>query len=148
MRRKSFKDMACPIAQSLEVMGEWWTPLVLRDILLYGRYRFDELATSLGIAPNVLIDRLQTLTAEGVLTRRQYSDRPVRYEYVPTAKGLALGPVLLALADWGNQWQVDPSAPSRQIRHSGCGQVVHAAVVCSHCGEPLDVSAVDVRPRD
>jgi len=105
VKRASFAEMDCPIAQSMEVLGEWWSPLILRDIVIFGISRFDELQRNLGIAPNILAKRLHTLVDAGVLERRQYSERPARYEYVPTDAGIALRPVLKALADWGRQWR-------------------------------------------
>jgi len=112
VKRASFAHMQCPIAQSMEVLGEWWSPLILRDTVIFGITRFDELQKSLGIAPTVLTKRLNTLVAAGVLERRQYSERPPRFEYVPTAAGEALRPVLKALADWGRQWRLpDADAP-------------------------------------
>jgi len=106
VKRASFEHMPCPIAQSMEVLGEWWSPLILRDTVIFGITRFDELQRNLGIAPNVLTKRLNTLVDAGVLERRQYNERPPRYEYVPTASGEALRPVLKALADWGREWRL------------------------------------------
>lgn len=106
VKRASFAHMQCPIAQSMEVLGEWWSPLILRDTIIFGISRFDELQQNLGIAPNVLTRRLKMLVDAGVLERRQYHQRPPRYEYVPTASGEALRPVLKALADWGREWRL------------------------------------------
>lgn len=102
MQRKSFGGMQCPIARSVERVGEWWSILILRDAL-YGMTRFDEFQKSLGIAPNILTRRLYALVNEGLLARRQYSARPVRYEYVLTERGHDFRPVLLALMAWGNR---------------------------------------------
>lgn len=102
--------MACPIAQSLEVMGEWWTLLVLRDAVLFDISRFDDFQRRLGIAPTVLTDRLKSLVDSGLLERRQYSDKPVRFEYIPTQAGRDVEPILQALATWGRQWTSVPDA--------------------------------------
>jgi DNA-binding HxlR family transcriptional regulator len=102
MQRKSFNKMACPIARSLERVGEWWSMLILRDAL-HGFTRFDEFQKSLGIAPNMLTRRLDALVKAGLLARRRYSQHPPRYEYVPTEKGRDFRPVLLALMAWGNK---------------------------------------------
>lgn len=104
MKRKTFQHMDCPIAQSLEVVGEWWTPLILRNILIVGHTRFDELQTSLDIAPTVLTRRLNHLVDTGLLERRQYSEHPPRFEYIATEAALDFKPVLKALAKWGKKW--------------------------------------------
>ncbi|MEL7159106.1 MAG: helix-turn-helix domain-containing protein [Actinomycetota bacterium] len=104
MKRTSFEHMACPIAQSLELVGEWWTPLILRDVLLVGLTRFDEIQTNLGIAPTVLTTRLNHLVEAGLLTRSQYCERPPRFEYLPTEAARDFVPVLESLAQWGQKW--------------------------------------------
>src|SRR6516162_6486102 len=101
MQRKSFGKMSCPIARSLERVGEWWSMLVMRDAL-HGLRRFDEFQDSLGIAPNMLTKRLNALVEAGLLERRRYSEHPPRYEYVPTARGRDFRPVLVSLLAWGN----------------------------------------------
>ena len=102
MRRKSFHKMLCPIARSLERVGEWWSMLIMRDAL-HGMTRFDQFQTSLGIAPNMLTRRLNSLVEAGLLERRRYSERPPRYEYLPTARGRDFFPVLVALLNFGNK---------------------------------------------
>jgi DNA-binding HxlR family transcriptional regulator len=102
MRRKSFGNMQCPIARSLERVGEWWSILILRDASL-GLTRFDEFQESLGIAPNILTRRLKALVEAGLLERRRYSERPPRDEYVLTQAGRDFRPVLWALLAWGNK---------------------------------------------
>ncbi len=95
--------MTCPIARSLERVGEWWSLLIMRDVVLRGTTRFDELQKNLGIAPNTLARRLAALVGAGLLERRRYSDRPPRAEYVATARGRDLDTVMLALLAWGNR---------------------------------------------
>ena len=102
MQRKSFADMPCPIARSLEQVGEWWSILILRDAFA-GKTRFDEFQLSLGIAPNMLTRRLAALVAAGMLERRLYSERPPRHEYVLTERGRDFRTVLLALLDFGHR---------------------------------------------
>src|SRR5512133_1099226 len=102
MQRKSFGSMACPIARSLERVGEWRSMLIMRDAL-HGMTRFDEFQKSLGIAPNMLARRLTALVEAGLLERRRYSEHPPRDEYLPTARGRDFRPVLLALLAWGNK---------------------------------------------
>ena len=96
MRRKSFQKMHCPIARSLERVGEWWSMLILRDAL-HGYTRFEEFRESLGVAPNILTTRLASLVEAGVLERRQYSEHPPRYEYVLTERGRDFWPVIVSL---------------------------------------------------
>lgn len=102
MERKTFSSMACPIARSLERVGEWWSILILRDAFA-GLTRFDEFQKNLGIAPNMLTRRLKALADAGLLERRRYSERPARYEYLLTERGRDFRPVLVALLAWGNR---------------------------------------------
>lgn len=122
MQRKSFARMACPIARSLERVGEWWSILILRDAL-HGLTRFDQFQNSLGIAPNILARRLDVLVDAGLLQRRQYSERPPRYEYVLTARGRDFRPVLVALLAWGNK-HFAPEGPSVQLVNTKTGASV------------------------
>jgi DNA-binding HxlR family transcriptional regulator len=102
MQHKNLGNMQCPIARSLERVGEWWSILILRDAFL-GSTRFDQFQKSLGIAPNMLTRRLNTLVESGLLERRRYSERPPRYEYVLTERGRDFRPVLWTLVAWGNK---------------------------------------------
>src|SRR3981189_2956025 len=102
MQRKSFDNMQCPIARSLERVGEWWSILILRDALR-GTTRFDQFQKSLGIAPNMLTRRLNALVEAELMERRRYSERPPRDEYVLTARGRDFRPVIVALLAWGNK---------------------------------------------
>jgi DNA-binding HxlR family transcriptional regulator len=102
MQRKSFSNMQCPIARSLDLVGEWWSILILRDAL-HGLTRFDEFQKSLGIAPNMLTRRLSALVDADLLERRRYSERPPRDEYILTERGRDFRPVILALLTWGNK---------------------------------------------
>lgn len=137
MQRTSFADMNCSVAQALEVVGEWWTLLILRDAVL-GVRRFEEFQGRLGIARNVLADRLQKLVDHGVLERRPYQDRPRRDEYVLTAKGRDLLPVIHALREWGDRWVFGRDRAPVRIVHDGCGRRTRAVTTCEHCGERLD----------
>src|SRR5215469_13041000 len=121
MRRKSFGNMQCPIARSLERVGEWWSILILRDAF-QGLSRFDEFQESLGIAPNMLTRRLKGLVASGLLERRRYQERPARYEYVLTERGRDFRPVLWALLAWGNR-HFAPEGASVQIIDTATGEV-------------------------
>src|SRR6266700_5964968 len=121
MQRTSFGNMQCPIARSLERVGEWWSILILRDAL-HGFTRFDQFQKSLGIAPNMLTRRLDALVAAGLLQRRRYSEHPPRDEYVPTARGRDFRPVLLALLAWGNR-HFAPEGASVQLLDAATGAV-------------------------
>ena len=114
MQRKSFADMTCPIARSLEHVGEWWSMLILRDAF-GGTTRFDDFQQSLGIAPNMLARRLAALVEAGLLERRRYSERPPRDEYVLTNRGRDFKPVLIALVAFGKKHFAAPggAVPSR-----------------------------------
>ncbi|MEE4023896.1 helix-turn-helix domain-containing protein [Gordonia sp. PKS22-38] len=132
MRRARFTDMNCSVAQTLEIVGEWWTLLIIRDAL-FGVTRFDDFSTRLGIARNVLTQRLDTLVEHGVLIREPYQDKPVRYDYRLTEKGRDLWTVLAALRQWGDKWAIDGSPPV-VTEHPGCGHVMTVEPVCSECG--------------
>ena len=142
---QAFAEKNCSIARPLAFLGERWTVLVLRDLML-GRRRFDEIQESLGIATNVLSRRLATLVDEGVAERRLYSEHPERFEYRLTQKGLDLEPVLLALLAWGDRYTVGPQGPPLETVHNDCGHSFHAVPTCSHCGEVVDPRHVDSRP--
>ena len=135
MRRKSFGDMQCPIARSLERVGEWWSMLILRDAAL-GLTRFDQFQESLGIAPNILTRRLNKLVEAGLLERRRYSDRPPRYEYVLTEAGRDFRPVLWAFLAWGNR-HFAPEGPSVLIVDSKTGAQADPILVDRISGRPL-----------
>jgi DNA-binding HxlR family transcriptional regulator len=143
MQRKSFADMACSVAQCLEVVGEWWSMLIVRDAFL-GVTRFEQFAERLGIARNVLQQRLTRLVDAGVLCKVPYSEHPPRYDYRLTEKGRDLWPVLTAMRQWGDT-HAAPAGPPLQIVHTGCGHVCDAVMACSECGAgigPRDVRAV------
>ncbi|MCZ7578374.1 MAG: transcriptional regulator [Dehalococcoidia bacterium] len=147
MRRTSFAEMECSVARTLEVIGEWWTMLVIREAFS-GVRRFDDFQGRLGIARNVLAARLQSLVDHGVLERRQYHDRPPRCEYRLTEKGRDLYPVLIAMLTWGDKWTAGEAGPPLRLTHE-CGHDPEAILVCSHCGAKLDarqVRAERVRP--
>jgi DNA-binding HxlR family transcriptional regulator len=135
MRRTSFADMDCSVARTLEIVGEWWTMLVIREAF-NGVRRFDEFQGRLGIARNVLAARLQRLVDNGILERRLYQERPQRFEYRLTDKGRDLYPVLIALMGWGDRWMSGPEGPPVKLTHE-CGHAPDAAMVCTHCGEQL-----------
>lgn len=143
VERKSFAQMHCSVAQCLDVVGEWWTLLIVRDAFL-GVTRFDDFQQRLGISRNILNQRLARLVDEGILEKVPYSQRPPRYDYRLTAKGHDLWPVLTALRQWGDKYAA-PDGPPLQLVHSGCGHVADMATACSACGERIgrrDMTAV------
>ncbi|MGO9198423.1 MAG: winged helix-turn-helix transcriptional regulator [Acidimicrobiales bacterium] len=135
MERKSFATMDCSVAQCLEVVGEWWSMLVVRDAFL-GVSRFDDFQRRLGISRNILQQRLARLVDTGVFERVRYSERPVRYDYRLTDKGRDLWPVLTTMRQWGDRYAA-PSGPPVELRHKGCGEVAEAVLVCGSCGEKV-----------
>jgi DNA-binding HxlR family transcriptional regulator len=136
MQRTPLNEMACSLARSLDVAGEWWTPLIVRDVW-FGARRFEEIQRDLGLSRKVLADRLRTLVDEGILERRPYQEHPVRHKYVLTPKGRELMQAFFALMAWGDRWTAERVGPPMVLRHERCGEIVHAEVVCSACAEPL-----------
>jgi DNA-binding HxlR family transcriptional regulator len=135
MERVSFAKAGCPIARSLERVGEWWSILIMRDAL-NGLTRFDEFQRSLGIAPNMLTRRLKTLVSAGLLERRRYCEKPVRYEYVVTERGLDFRPVLWTLAAWGNK-HFAPEGPKIVIVDRETGKWAKPVLVDACNGKPM-----------
>jgi DNA-binding HxlR family transcriptional regulator len=144
MKRTEFADWPCSIARSVDLLGDWWTPLVLREAFL-GVRRFDDMQRSLGIGRNVLTQRLKRLVDEDMLDRVRYQEKPDRFEYVLTEKGRDFYPVLAAMITWGDRWLSGEEGPPIVLHHAPCGHDMTAKVVCSECGEPI--RARDMRPR-
>ncbi|MGC4960583.1 winged helix-turn-helix transcriptional regulator [Gordonia sp. DT101] len=144
MRRTPFTDMNCSVAQTLEIVGEWWTLLIVRDALL-GVTRFDEFSTRLGIARNVLTQRLDTLVEHEVLTKQPYQDKPVRFDYLLTDKGRDLWTVVAALRQWGDTWAAEGGAPV-VTTHRACGHTMVVEPMCSECGERVTRDSLRVHP--
>ncbi len=136
MQRKSFGDMQCPIARSLERVGEWWSILILRDAL-HGLTRFDEFQKSLGIAPNILTRRLNALVEAGLLERRRYSDHPPRDEYLLTERGRDFRSVVLSLLAWGNR-HFAPEGASVMLINRATGALVDPILADPATGRPID----------
>jgi DNA-binding HxlR family transcriptional regulator len=140
--RSDYPGQICSIAKALEVIGERWSLLIVRDVM-NGRRRFDSLQKGLGIARNVLSSRLQSLVDEDILERRPYQSNPERYEYFLTEKGLDLWPALVALLAWGDRHSPNPEGPPMLIVHKECGGPVNDRGTCGRCGKVL--SARDAR---
>ena len=136
MLKNTYEGQACEIARSLELIGERWTLLIVRDIFR-GLRRFDDMQESLGIARNVLANRLDRMVEEGILEKRRYQERPPRYEYFLTEKGIDLWPVLVSLIKWGDKHEPlrFDGLPPVTIRHKDCGGEIDDHFTCEKCGE-------------
>jgi DNA-binding HxlR family transcriptional regulator len=145
MAIEAFANLNCSVARPLSFLGERWALLVLRDLFL-GRRRFDEIQESLGVASNVLSQRLASLVEEGVAERHRYSEHPERFEYRLTEKGRDLQPVLLAMLAWGDRYTAGPAGPPLETVHEECGKTFHMVPTCSECGGELDWRHVHSRP--
>jgi DNA-binding HxlR family transcriptional regulator len=145
MQRTRFGEMTCSIARTLDIVGEPWSPLILRNLFI-GISRFDDLQRDLGISRKVLAERLKHLVEEEVLERRAYSERPPRHDYVLTGKGWELCDILLAITAWGDRWTAGDAGPPALLRHRSCGQLTHAELHCAQCGETLHARDIDVEP--
>ena len=144
MERKSFAEMDCSVAQCLEVVGEWWSMLIVRDAF-FGVRRFEDFQRSLGISRNILRQRLTTLVDAGVFERIPYSEHPPRSEYRLTDKGRDLWPVLTAMRQWGDRY-ASPGGPRLELIHKGCGHRGEPHLVCSSCGETVGARDVEAVP--
>ncbi len=132
MKRTSLASQPCSIARTLDVVGEWWTLLIVRDIA-YGITRFREIQDDLGISANVLAERLGTLVAEGILERMSYQERPLREEYRLSEKGVELVPVLIALMGWGDRWASGRHGGPVAVTHGECGHRARTEIRCECC---------------
>lgn len=140
MQWNELDQQPCSVARTLSVIGDRWTILVLRDCFLRIR-RFEDFQQSLGIARPILADRLQKLVDSFVLTRVAYQEKPARYEYRLTPKGMELYPVVMSIVRWGDTYMADKKGPPIYHRHQGCGHRFHILQVCSECSE-------EIRPRE
>ena len=146
MRWSDIGGETCSVARTLSAIGDRWSLLILREAFLRTR-RFADFQRRIGVARNILATRLDHLVAEGILERQRYSERPERFEYRLTEKGLALHTVLLALVAFGDDW-MDAQDEGRPVEHvhRSCGEVMHMVAVCSECGEPIEPRAIEPRP--
>jgi len=148
VKRTRFDEWPCPIARTTDLIGDWWTPLVMREAFL-GRKRFDEFVEALGIPRAVLTTRLERLVREDMLRKVEYEERPPRYEYKLTPKGIAFYDVLAAMWRWGSDWQwpEEDDAPPLMLVDRDSGEEVVPAVVDERTGERIDVRKLRVRTR-
>ncbi|MDE1900569.1 MAG: helix-turn-helix transcriptional regulator [Alphaproteobacteria bacterium] len=135
MEHKSFSDMPCPIARSLEHVGEWWSILIMRDAF-FGIKRFDDFQKSLGIAPNMLTRRLKGLVESGLLEKRSYSDHANRYEYVLTQRGKDFRPVLISFLAWGNK-HFAPEGANLLLADADTGKVANPVLIDKKTGKEI-----------
>jgi DNA-binding HxlR family transcriptional regulator len=142
---RTYDEQVCSIARSLETIGDRWTMLILRDAFR-GVRRFDDFQRQLGVARNVLTDRLARLVDDGILERRRYQDRPERFEYRLTDKGRDLWPVLVSLMKWGDRHAPAEGGPPMLILHRDCGGELNERSLCSKCGAPVDAASAEARP--
>lgn len=126
----------CSVARTLEVIGDKWSLLAVRELML-GNPRFDEIVRRTGAPRDILTTRLRKLEAHDIITRVQYQDRPPRSEYRLTELGWSLLPIVTMLRDWGDHHLAGRDGPPMNCTHS-CGEPFDPTVVCGHCGEPLD----------
>jgi DNA-binding HxlR family transcriptional regulator len=131
-------EQVCPVARTIAQVGDSWTLMVVRELFL-GVRRFEEIRVHTGISPQLLARRLRELDAAGIVARRQYQDRPPRYEFMLTEKGLDLWPVVIALRGWGERWTKRPrEAPLIALTHRSCGHAIEPVLTCPDCGERLN----------
>ena len=137
MLGKTYDSQVCSIARSLEVVGARWSLLIIRDALFAGSTRYSDFQRSLGIATNILKDRLEGLVDAGIMRRHQYSQQPELYDYLLTEKGRDLAPALIALTEWGDRWAA-PDGPPICYSHTVCGSAIGHEVVGARCGRVDD----------
>jgi DNA-binding HxlR family transcriptional regulator len=145
MRRTRFDRWPCSIARTVDLAGDWWTPLVMREAF-YGARRFDQFQQRLGLSRNVLAQRLARLVDEEMLERVPYQDRPARYEYQPTEKGRDFFTVLAAMIRWGDRWLAGPQGPPIELRNRETGEAVEPEVIDARTGQPLDIREIVAAP--
>lgn len=143
MRRENFKHLECSLARCLDMIGEWWTLLIIRD-LFYGINTFDLLCCDLGIARNILANRLKKLADRGLIEKRPEEKGSRRQNYHLTSKGKDLFPIIMALVAWGDRWEA-PDGPPILFKHQPDGHPARPLVICAECGEPL--KAKDIHPQ-
>lgn len=141
MKRTPFSDMQCSMSRALEVIGDWWTPLIIRDLFV-GISRFDQMVKNLGISRNLLTARLTLLEENKLISKTPYSLKPVRYAYKLTQSGIELVPVLMALTAWGDKWACPVEGKPILFRHDECGALFVPEITCPHCKTLVDAAQV------
>jgi DNA-binding HxlR family transcriptional regulator len=146
MRWSEIDQQDCSVAQALSVVGDRWTMLILKEAFMRVR-RFEDFLERTGAPRPVLADRLKDLVDDGVLEKRLYSERPDRFEYRLTEKGLDLWPVLISLLRWGDKWMTGTEGPPVEVRHKTCGHAIHPELACPECGDWLQATDMDAKSR-
>jgi len=141
-----FETAACSVARTLDVLGDTWSVLVLRELFL-GALRFDQIHDHLGIARNILAARLKRLVEHGLIEKRQYQAHPPRFEYHLTRKGVDLQPVLIGLMQWGDRYVADPGGGPVVLEHRACGHPLRLVTMCAACGESVGPRQTVTRAR-
>lgn len=144
MLQRTYEGQVCSVARTLELIGQRWTILIVREVFR-GHRRFDEIQNALGVARNVLASRLDSLVEHGILERRRYQSQPERYDYWLTEKGIDLWPVLMTMLVWGDKHLAD-DCPPVYVEHRDCGGRPDDHLICDRCGEPLHARNVKSRP--
>jgi DNA-binding HxlR family transcriptional regulator len=145
MLGRTYDSQNCSAARALELVGERWSLLIIRDALFAGHARFGDFQKSLGVAPNILAARLDSFVAAGLMERRRYSEHPEHYEYLLTGKGSDLAPVIVALSAWGDQ-HAAPNGPPIIYEHATCGGQIHQQIRCAACEEQIRNTHIRARP--
>ena len=145
MLGRTYEGQNCSAARALEVVGERWSLLIMRDALFRGMTRFSDFQRSLGLASNVLAKRLDGFVENGVMEQRVNPEHAEQQQYVPTEKGRELKPVVLALTAWGDRWAA-PNGPPVTFEHEGCGGKVEVHLLCLKCGRSPDLAHVVAKP--
>jgi len=145
MLGRTYDSEVCSAARTLELVGERWSLLIVRNALFASATRYNDFSKRLGIATNILKTRLDGLVDAGIMERRSYSQNPELHEYLLTTKGRELVPVLLALTEWGDRWAA-PDGPPILYSHSMCGGGISQQTVCTTCGQVHDPAEVQARP--
>ena len=141
MKWSEIDQQTCSVARTLAVIGDRWSMLIIRDTFL-GTRRFEDFCRQLGISRPALTDRLRKLEQQGVMEKQPYQDRPPRFEYRLTEKGLDLYPIIMTMARWGDRWRDDGNGPPLEYKHLSCGHKTQAVMCCSECEKPLKAREV------
>ncbi|MBO9449694.1 helix-turn-helix transcriptional regulator [Tropicibacter sp. R16_0] len=141
MSRSDLADTHCPVSRAIERVGDPWVLMILREMFM-GRRRFDDMQRLTGASPHILSQRLKRMCADGILEKRAYSERPVRYEYHLTEKGRDLWPVIIMLKSWSDKWLGTQGMV--ELQHKSCGNRIIPKVTCPECAEPLDARQISV----
>ncbi|AOH87206.1 hypothetical protein AWL63_23890 (plasmid) [Sphingomonas panacis] len=142
MSLNGLRSLTCAVAKTVSTIGDPWTLMILKELFLKNR-RFDEIQAMTGMSPHLLSVRMRKLEQADIVRRQAYLERPKRYEYRLTEKGISLWPVIITLKEWGERWHEWPSGVPLKLRHASCGHEMQLELSCSRCGDgvgPRDVT--------